>query len=375
MKELMDNILKEVFVITFDNSNKKNLREVVKDAKPYYDDFYVFTTDDDTTLLLVCDRKFSFYADVLVKAIKSKDKMLLDYIICTINAKSREDVRKHFKTYHEQKADDKKEEEKKPSNTSNEIDRKIPKEIMDSRQWWFKSSELAVDEIEKSDDKEANIKYFLDFVRTSKDILKKCGYNAYTKYYARALYYEVTPDTFDLFEDFDKNIRKMYSYLAKSNDTSVIDTMDKYCDEILHKYGASAKKEKDNDDIKKSLKNIIQSMLDIYQNPDIAAPVKIYKIKNIIVRTHKDTSSFSDYPDELDWLMYHINLITGVITFNCDKLSSVGRMDIINSICKNMLSILHSDKFPNEMIKLNERDFIGIYLFKKAKMNKYNMNN
>jgi hypothetical protein len=359
-KELMDNILKDVFAITFDNSNESNLREIIKDVETYYgDSSYIYYSFSNDGILLVCDKRFDFYIDVLKKAINSKDKMLLDYIICSINGKSREDIRKHF--IGEQKRVDYKEEEKKPSNTSIVIDRKILKEIMDSRQWWFKNSELAVNDTEKSGIKEANIQYFIEFVKNSKDILKKCGYSAYARYYAKEMYYGVTPDTFDLFEDFDKNIRKMYSYLLKSNDTSVIDIMDKYCDEILHKYGA--KKEKN--DIKKIIKNKIQDIIDINLNPDITAPVKIYRIKNIIIRTHKDASSFSNYPDELDWLMYHMNLITGVITFNCDKLSSIDRVNVINSICNNMLNLLQSDKFPNKMIEFSERDFIGMYLFKK----------
>ena len=367
-KELTNNILKDVFVITFDNSNKNNFREVIKDIEKYYDESsYIYYSFSNDGILLVCDKRFDFYIDVLKKAIDSKDKILLDYIICSINGESREDIRKHFKTYHEQKANVK-EEAKKSSNTSNEItNRKSPKEIMDrvidgleALASIEKDQKAYKREMEESD-KEANIQYFIEFVKNSKDILKKCGYNAYARYYVKEMYYGVTPDTFDLFEDFDRNIRKMYSYLVKSNDTSVIDTMDKYCDEILYKYGA--KKEKD--DIKTILKNKIQDIIDINLNPDITAPVKIYRIKNIIVRTHKDTSSFSNYPDELDWLMYHMNLITGVITFNCDKISSIDRVNVINTICNNMLNLLHSDKFPNKMIEFTERDFIGMYLFKK----------
>lgn len=204
-KELMDNILKDAFVITFDSSNESNLREVIKDIKTYYDDstyvYYAFS-NDDITLLLVCNQRFDFYVDVLKKAINSKDKMLLEYIIRSINGESREDIRKYFESH---------------------------KETMD----------------------------------------------------------QVIKDDLESLVDIQK-------------------------EQKLHN-----KKEK-----------------------------------------------------ELKWIKYHINLITGIITFNCSMLSSIDRINIINSICNNMLRLLYSDNFPNQVIELSERDYIGIYLFKRKMKNK-----
>lgn len=367
-KELMDDKLKKevAFVIRLNNNYKNRIYEVIKDIKRRYGSrfCYIFTTDDDTTLLLVCDRKFSFYADVLAKAIKSKDKMLLDYIICTINSRSREGIRKYFKSHiEEQEADDKKEEAKKSSDTSNEIgNRKSPIEIMDKVMDGLdalasieKEQPHNKKEIEKSDDEEVNIPYFIDFVKTSKDILKKYGYHEYRKYYPK-VYGVNNRKTFILCHDFDMNITKMYLHLVRSNDTSVIDTMYKYCDEILYKYGAKNEKEKDN--IKKIFHNIIQSMIVIHLIPSIPAHTKIYKIKDIIANTYKDASLFSNYPDELYWLMYHMILIIGVIS---SKRSNEDRMNIINTICKNMINLLYSDKFPNEMIGFSEYRYLFVY--------------